>query len=1268
MQTLTNKTLDFDNNTISNIEVDNFKASAIVIESEGIGSNDNDTTLPTSAAVKNYVDSQVDTADTLSEILAIGNTTGATKISVNNTSSGIDFIDNAKARFGTGNDLEIYHDGTDSFIKNNTGLLRIEQNVTDGDIQIKADDGGGSETTYIFCDGSTGKVELSNLGVKKFETTPQGIQITGEVELGEGTANKIQFIGGQGNWRINISDSANQFVIHSESLAADYFTVIGGGGIKLNAYGSGNKTGTVAKNLAVDSSGNIIETDGGVVDGSGTANDVVMWSDSNTLTDAPIAISGTKSIFAGNVGIGVTPESWGTSGDTKALRISTMSSLSEAFDGTILASNFYFNGSNDKYIQSDFATQYLQIDGTHLFKVAASGTANNNISFTTALTIANNSNATFKGNIVIDNASPILQANSSNAASGLRINVTGLDGDGDDLLRVQDTGTNRFKIRRDGLVTTTNSLLIPVGKKLILGDSSHTYISEDIDDRLRFFVGGDEFMRFTEDSSDTIQLFQDTTVTGELNVKDATHTIANIKSGNNDNILFLQAIQSDNARVGTSTNTHLSFFTNSSERVRVDNSGNVGITQTSPVGKIHTFSTSTNGATDYAGNNFGIVVSQDNGNNAGDEGNGIVFTQQYAADGVDAGQIRTGAIIGHKVSATGTFGGGLKFKVQPAGANALATALTLSNNSSATFAGNVTVNGNLQFTGSDPTAIYRNSGGIQIKAESVRIKGVTTNENIAAFIENGAVELYHDNTKKFETTSSGVSVTGSATFTKSIEVQGDASQSSEGGHIVLRANSGGAKEFGIDVDSSNNLRIITEDDGTNNNGVAHFTMSNTGAATFAGSLTVNGDCQLDGNLIGNGIRSANRGELHLNATGTDDVAEVFFGFASGYTESKIRWAISDRGTTEGRLQIYQGPANGGFTPLMTFQASNDSIGINETNPLSNLVVRSDNAGGRGGELSILNLATNTVGNEAALNFGLENSTYAGDASNAQIKARVNALNSATDMIFSTWNGSAFDERMRISGEGNVGVGSSSPKTSLDVVKDADIWHFMAGGATKKLLVGGQAANGDVVLQAGAASSVNNQVVSSAFDLTLQRDGGNVRIGDAGTSNLYLGNIISASSADRGMRLHTNNADFFFDFQGDGVNQLFFRDYDGSGGIHTRHEFRIDNGSITISGSLTQNGSPSDKKYKENIKTISNGIDKIEKLNPVEFDWNDKSDAHKIGKKEDAGFIAQEVQKVLPNLVNENVDGDLALNYEGIIPYLVQSIQELKKEIEILKNK
>ena len=56
--TFTNKTFDVEGtgNSVSNIDVANFKAAAIVIESEGIGSNDNDTTLSTSAAVKDYVD------------------------------------------------------------------------------------------------------------------------------------------------------------------------------------------------------------------------------------------------------------------------------------------------------------------------------------------------------------------------------------------------------------------------------------------------------------------------------------------------------------------------------------------------------------------------------------------------------------------------------------------------------------------------------------------------------------------------------------------------------------------------------------------------------------------------------------------------------------------------------------------------------------------------------------------------------------------------------------------------------------------------------------------------------------------------------------------------------------------------------------------------------------------------------------------------------------------------------------------------------------
>lgn len=71
-KTLTNKTINADNNTISDLELDNFKSSVVVITSEWIASNDNDTTFPTSWAVKAYVDS------VLSSIWAVTSVNGQT--------------------------------------------------------------------------------------------------------------------------------------------------------------------------------------------------------------------------------------------------------------------------------------------------------------------------------------------------------------------------------------------------------------------------------------------------------------------------------------------------------------------------------------------------------------------------------------------------------------------------------------------------------------------------------------------------------------------------------------------------------------------------------------------------------------------------------------------------------------------------------------------------------------------------------------------------------------------------------------------------------------------------------------------------------------------------------------------------------------------------------------------------------------------------------------------------------------------------------------
>jgi len=108
-----------------------------------------------------------------------------------------------------------------------------------------------------------------------------------------------------------------------------------------------------------------------------------------------------------------------------------------------------------------------------------------------------------------------------------------------------------------------------------------------------------------------------------------------------------------------------------------------------------------------------------------------------------------------------------------------------------------------------------------------------------------------------------------------------------------------------------------------------------------------------------------------------------------------------------------------------------SVGIGTISPGSQLTVLKSAAGGRGGEISIVNYAATTTGNSAALNFGLESSTYAGNDGNAQIQAILNGVSGAsTDITFSLWSGSAFNEYMRINSAGNVGIGTTSPGQKL----------------------------------------------------------------------------------------------------------------------------------------------------------------------------------------------------------------------------------------------
>jgi len=100
---------------------------------------------------------------------------------------------------------------------------------------------------------------------------------------------------------------------------------------------------------------------------------------------------------------------------------------------------------------------------------------------------------------------------------------------------------------------------------------------------------------------------------------------------------------------------------------------------------------------------------------------------------------------------------------------------------------------------------------------------------------------------------------------------------------------------------------------------------------------------------------------------------------------------------------------------------------------------------------------------------------------------------------------------------------------------------------------------------------------------------------------------------------------------------------------------------------------SDLALKENINPISNALDKVSQLGGYSFDWKDTHLEDRGGlddmfvKKSDVGIIAQEVQKVLPEAVGKREDGTLGVRYELLVPLLVESIKELKEEIQSLKS-
>ena len=92
------------------------------------------------------------------------------------------------------------------------------------------------------------------------------------------------------------------------------------------------------------------------------------------------------------------------------------------------------------------------------------------------------------------------------------------------------------------------------------------------------------------------------------------------------------------------------------------------------------------------------------------------------------------------------------------------------------------------------------------------------------------------------------------------------------------------------------------------------------------------------------------------------------------------------------------------------------------------------------------------------------------------------------------------------------------------------------------------------------------------------------------------------------------------------------------------------------------------RLKNNLQVIEGALDKIDGINGYEFDWNDKSPGWARQRGHDVGVVAQEVQKIHPEIVEERKNGYLGVDYKRLVPLLIQSVKELKQEIDEIKQK
>ncbi len=455
--------------------------------------------------------------------------------------------------------------------------------------------------------------------------------------------------------------------------------------------------------------------------------------------------------------------------------------------------------------------------------------------------------------------------------------------------------------------------------------------------------------------------------------------------------------------------------------------------------------------------------------------------------------------------------------------------------------------------------------------------------------------------------------------------------------------------------------------------------------------------------------------------------------------------IISRRASDGALRIVGGQANIEIAPAANTVFTQGNVGIGTTNPGASLQTGNNftNLNGRvltsnavgwaaDGQTPSVVISNSTAATTYASMIGLDlhndgttvnsyspfimfsrrgpstayNAAFAGIGAQAT-GTGVDTNWVAGDLVFTTTVAGGYQtEKMRIQGNGNVGIGTVSPGYTLDIngttnastlaVNQAKLYLAGVGDTNHYIEMNNTIAGntmrihevGNILLDSpttnvglGALSGRRLDVSANTGDgLAIGQDTDNSQTIQAYIDGQWAARATYAGGCCNGLKLQpdvgyvTIGPSWIVDHSGNmsGVGTI------SSGAITASGAVRISAGGTSLSVAAdicsdvygcASTRSLSDARLKTNINPLGSALAKVMQLKPITYNWNDIF--HSLypqllnASSTELGFVAQDVQPLFPEIVTQQPTGYLSINYEKMVPVLAEAIQEQQGQFEAL---